>query len=227
MYSRFSVFSLSLLPGSSYFSKWHPSLFPSYSLLQLWPTASLAFSDTFLSNICSTRPFSDLHRNSFDPVSQLACPDFAEGEPKLSEGKYCSSNALSCMDSPDCALLSVTYAQNRRMYITCNIYILRGWSVSSCLWHWKHFYLNTACKLVFQNKRIIKMREKKREGEYQIYMYLKENTIILDVLWHQNIQGAKCAMAVQWTFLCTSSSLRAWSGNCDGIWEQADDCRGK
>lgn len=40
-------------------------------------------------------------------------------------------------------------------------YILRGLSVSSCLWLWKQLYLNTACKLVFQNKRIIKMRGKK------------------------------------------------------------------
>lgn len=41
------------------------------------------------------------------------------------------------------------------------IYILRGLSVSSCLWLWKQLYLNTACKLVFQNKRIIKMRGKR------------------------------------------------------------------
>lgn len=65
-------------------------------------------------------------------------------------------------------------------------YILRGLTVSSCLRLWKQLYLNTACKLVFQNKRIIKA--KGRKGGYQIFMYFKENTITLGVLWLQNIQ---------------------------------------
>lgn len=123
MYSRFSVFSFSLLPGSSYFSKWHLSIFPSHSLIQFWPTASLAFSDTFPSKICSTRPFCDLHRNSLDPVSQLTCPDFfSEGEPKFQKGKVAPLMPCPVWIRPGCTLLSATYAQNRTMYITCNIY---------------------------------------------------------------------------------------------------------
>lgn len=41
------------------------------------------------------------------------------------------------------------------------IYILRGLSVSSYLWLWKQLYLNTAPKLIFQNKRLIRMGGKK------------------------------------------------------------------
>lgn len=126
MYSRFSVFSLSLLPGSSYFTKWHPLIFPSQfpasALTHCMPCIFRHLPEWHL----QPRPFSDLHRNCLHNVSQLTCPDFfAEREPKLSEAKSCSSDVLSCMDSPGCALLSVIYAQNRRMYITCNIYCER------------------------------------------------------------------------------------------------------
>lgn len=62
-------------------------------------------------------------------------------------------------------------------------YILRGLTVSSCLCRWKQLYLNTACKLVFQNKGIIKARG--RERGYQIFMHFKGNTINGGVLWLQ------------------------------------------
>lgn len=83
------------------------------------------------------------------------------GNPSFQKGKVTPLNALFHINSPGCALVSATYKQNKRMYITCKIYILRGLSVLSHLWLWKHLYLNTTCKLIFQNNRIIKMRRKK------------------------------------------------------------------
>lgn len=125
MANSFCFRSLSC-PAAAIFPNCPFQYFPSVPCFSFDPLASIAFSDTSLSKICCTRPFSDLDRNSPEPVSQLTCPDFfAEGKPELSEGKGCFSNALSQMDFPGCTLLSATYAQNRRMYITCNIYFER------------------------------------------------------------------------------------------------------
>lgn len=153
------MFSFSLFPCSSYFSKLQLSMFPSHSLLQFWPAASLAFSDTFLSKVCCARPFTDLCRNSLDPVSQLACPDFfAEGTQAFGRERLLPWCPVWLPQVVPCSL---SLMHRTGGCTSLAIYILRGLSVSICLWLWKQLYLNTECKLVFQNKRIIKMRGKK------------------------------------------------------------------
>lgn len=102
---------------------WH---FPFVACFSSNPLRPPAFSDTFLSEVCCARPFSDSHGMAGEQVETLCLISqarmYLSREPKLSAGKSCPCNPLSCMDSPGCAVLSAAYVPNRRTYSTCNIF---------------------------------------------------------------------------------------------------------
>lgn len=133
----------------------------------------------------------------WDPVSHLTYMGLSDEEAQGFRRERLPCNPLSCTDSPGCASLSTAHVLNRKTYSTCKC-ILRCLTVSSSLWLWKQLYLNTACKLVFQNKSIIKARRK--GGRISNIHVLQRKYSFLGVLWIQTVQGAKYATAVQWTW---------------------------
>lgn len=124
---------------------------------------------------------------SWDHVSHLACSDLSEVWVFRAEGLPPQPCVLH--RSPRLCLALCRVCAEQEEDVQHSQYILRGLTVSSCLCRWKQLYLNTACKLVFQNKGIIKARG--RERDYQIFMHFKENTINVGVLWLQSVGEQK------------------------------------
>lgn len=218
----------SFLPCSSYcFSKLWLSIFSPHFPLQLQPAAFPASFRYFpvWSSLCQAvqsffAGWLNVHWGpGWDHVSHLTCADLSEEGMQAFRAERLPPQPCVLHGSPRlCLALWCVCAEQED--IQHSWYILRGLTVSSCLWRWKQLYLNTVCKLVFQNKRIIKTRER----GYQIFMYFKENTINIGVLWLQSVWEQKVPQQFH-EHLCAGTSLRARPSNCSGIWGWARERR--